>query len=177
MNLLILMCIFYTSNATYYCNMHVVIEDCLFDMWNRDAGIAKSSVTTIINNLNRVYHNTVFQQMDLEFQLEKLSLGSEICSSKDAKLHSKACLHKFSHHSLTNSSLYCLHYLFTYRDFANGHVGLAFPGVVCKDSSVSQAFNVGLITFLNAGWNQSLEMASENLAHEVRFASFTSLTV
>ena len=47
-------------------------------------------------------------------------------------------------------------------------MGLAWPGVVCKDQEFSKvSFNTGLVSFLNSGWNQTIPMVSENLAHEV----------
>lgn len=134
-------------------------------MWNRDREITKSSVTTIISNLNRIYTGTVFQEMGLQFQAAKITIGPDVCSGPITSIHSKQCLIKFSQR--TNSTEYCLHYLFTYRDFSGGHVGLAWPGVVCKDSAFTQSYNTGLVSFLNAGWNQTLTMVSENLAHEI----------
>lgn len=154
-----------TECSGYFCNIHVVIEDGLFEMWNRDREIAKSSVNTIISNLNRIYTGTVFQEMGLQFQAAKISIGPDLCSGPITSIHSKQCLVKFS--QMTNSTEYCLHYLFTYRDFSGGHVGLAWPGVVCKDSAFTQSYNTGLVSFLNAGWNQTLTMVSENLAHEI----------
>ena len=134
-------------------------------MWNRDREIAKSSVTTIVSNLNRIYTGTVFQEIRLQFQAAKITIGPDVCSGPITSIHSKQCLIKFSQR--TNSTEYCLHYLFTYslskfdfsRDFSGGHVGLAWPGVVCKDSAFTQSYNTG--------WNQTLTMVSENLAHEV----------
>jgi len=134
-------------------------------MWNSDSNVAKTSVTTILSNVNRVYTGTVFQEMNIQFQAAKITLGPDICSGSTASVDSKACLLKFS--QITNSTEFCLHYLFTYRDFSNGHVGLAWPGVVCKETVFKESFNTGLVTFLNSGWNQTLTMVSENLAHEI----------
>jgi len=153
------------ARGTFFCNIHVVIEDNLFRMWNSDSNVAKTSVTTILSNVNRVYTGTVFQEMNIQFQAAKITLGLDICSGSTASVNSKACLLKFS--QITNSTEYCLHYLFTYRDFSNGHVGLAHPGVVCKESVFKTSFNTGLVTFLNYGLNQTLTMVSENLAHEI----------
>jgi len=152
--------------ANFYCNIHVVIEDGLYSMWDRDSGIVQTSVTSIISNLNRIYTGTVFQEMGLEFQIAKITIGSDICSGPTTSKHSKHCLTKFS--QMQNSTEYCLHYLFSYRDFLGGHVGLAWPGVVCKDQEFSKvSFNTGLVSFLNSGWNQTIPMVSENLAHEI----------
>jgi len=153
------------ARATFFCNIHVVIENSLFRMWNSDSNAAKTSVTTIFSNLNRVYTGTVFQEMNIQFQAAKITLGLDVCSDRLAAVDSKACLLKFS--QITNSTEYCLHYLFTYRDFSNGHVGLAWPGVVCKESDFKTSFNTGLVSFINYGHNQTLTMVSENLAHEI----------
>ena len=82
-------------------------------MWNSDSNAAKTSVTTIFSNLNRVYTGTVFQEMNIQFQAAKITLGLDVCSDRLAAVDSKACLLKFS--QITNSTEYCLHYLFTYR--------------------------------------------------------------
>jgi len=165
MLLLLILLLSSKAGANFFCNIHVVVEDGLFDMWDRDSDITASSVTTIISNLNRIYTGTVFQQMRLQFQTAKITIGPEVCSGPTASLHSKQCLLKFS--QMTNSTEYCLHYLFTYRDFSGGHVGLAWPGVVCKDSAFVTSFNTGLVSFVNHGFNQTLTMVSENLAHEI----------
>ena len=52
-------------------------------------------------------------------------------------------------------------------------MGLAWPGVVCKESDFKTSFNTGLVSFINYGQNQTLTMVSENLAHEVLILVFT----
>eukprot|EP00091_Calanus_sinicus_P004362 TRINITY_DN14625_c0_g1_i1.p1 TRINITY_DN14625_c0_g1~~TRINITY_DN14625_c0_g1_i1.p1 ORF type:complete len:119 (-),score=26.52 TRINITY_DN14625_c0_g1_i1:54-410(-) len=102
---LIISLLFYPESSGYYCNIHVVIEDGLFEMWNRDSEIAKSSVTRIISNLNRIYTGTVFQEMGLQFQAAKITIGTDVCSGPITSIHSKQCLMKFS--QMTNSTEYC----------------------------------------------------------------------
>ena len=84
-------------------------------MWNRDSGIVKTSINSIVDNVNKIYTGTVFQEMRLKFQVAKITVGTEICSGPETSKHSKACLTKFSQMQISNSTDYCLHYLFTYR--------------------------------------------------------------
>eukprot|EP00092_Neocalanus_flemingeri_P008939 GFUD01009616.1.p1 GENE.GFUD01009616.1~~GFUD01009616.1.p1 ORF type:complete len:480 (+),score=109.95 GFUD01009616.1:684-2123(+) len=164
--ILLLFLVPYPGCASYYCNIHVVIEDGLYAMWNRDSGIAKTTVTSIISNLNRIYTDTVFQEMGLLFQVAKITIAPDICAGPTTSEHSKACLTKFSQN--TNSTEHCLNYLFTYRDFSGGQVGSAWPGYVCLDQEFAKlSLNTGLVSFLNFEQNQTLTMVSENLAHEI----------
>ena len=78
--------------------------------------------------------------------------------------------HQLHEHTVNYNIDYSFLWLFLlpfFRDFSNGHVGLAWPGVVCKESDFKTSFNTGLVSFINYGHNQTLTMVSENLAHEV----------
>ena len=80
------------------------------------------------------------------------------------QLHTHAHTHE---HTVHYNIDYLIIFLPFFRDFSNGHVGLAWPGVVCKESDFKTSFNTGLVSFINYGHNQTLTMVSENLAHEV----------
>ena len=67
---------------------------------------------------------------------------------------------------------FCLSYLFTYRDFDQGVLGLAFvassgsPGGICDKRASNRNYNVGLVTLLNYG-NRVTRLVSElTFTHE-----------
>ena len=82
--------------------------------------------------------------------------------------------------SLKNHDLYCLSYLFTYRDFNDGVLGLAFVGStssstaggICeKNTQFSngkrKSLNTGVVSFLNYGQDVPQPVSRITFAHEL----------
>ncbi|KAK2174993.1 hypothetical protein NP493_755g01041 [Ridgeia piscesae] len=85
-------------------------------------------------------------------------------------------------HSFTNHSDFCLSFLFTYRDFPGGVVGMAWvagtsgTGGVCgryqkyrdeSGSTIYKNYNTGIVSILNYGKRVPLRVSTITLAHEV----------
>ncbi|KAK3597916.1 hypothetical protein CHS0354_042255 [Potamilus streckersoni] len=81
-------------------------------------------------------------------------------------------------HSLENHDDFCLAYLFTYRDFTGGTLGLAWVGApsqasggVCEKfkqySGVWKSLNTGIVTTLNYGKEVPFSVSKLTFAHEV----------
>lgn len=64
---------------------------------------------------------------------------------------------------------YCLAHSFTYQDFDNGVLGLAFVGTICNgfQSSTAPSVNTGITTALNGGSTSSTLQTNIVFAHEV----------
>ncbi|XP_074661088.1 disintegrin and metalloproteinase domain-containing protein 10-like isoform X2 [Tubulanus polymorphus] len=84
--------------------------------------------------------------------------------------------------SLNNHTMYCLAYIFTYRDFSGGTLGLAWVGSPGKSSGgiceinklyeekgkvVYKSYNTGIVTFLNYGNKVATKVSILTFAHEV----------
>lgn len=83
-------------------------------------------------------------------------------------------------HSTANYSAFCLSYRFTYRDFDDGVVGLAYigpqPGMnvaggICEDvqtfsGGVMKTLNTGIVTSLNFGRRIPPSLSALTFAHE-----------
>ncbi|KAK3597917.1 hypothetical protein CHS0354_042258 [Potamilus streckersoni] len=80
--------------------------------------------------------------------------------------------------SLENHNAFCLAYVFTYRDFAQGTLGLAWVGApsqasggVCEKfkqySGVWKSLNTGIVTTLNYGKEVPFSVSKLTFAHEV----------
>eukprot|EP00092_Neocalanus_flemingeri_P012615 GFUD01013596.1.p1 GENE.GFUD01013596.1~~GFUD01013596.1.p1 ORF type:complete len:371 (-),score=81.55 GFUD01013596.1:71-1183(-) len=153
-------------SSLFFCNLHVVIDTPLFAHWQQDIANVTRAVTEITEDLNIIYNNHGF---GIQFQVGKITVGRDVCSASSCPDIS-SLLNSFS--EFANSSEYCLHYLFTYRDFASGTVGLAWKGVTCRDLDHTKLVgdlirNTGLVSFLNFGKTQTLLQVADSLAHEI----------
>ncbi|KAL3886426.1 hypothetical protein ACJMK2_026418 [Sinanodonta woodiana] len=81
-------------------------------------------------------------------------------------------------HSMENHDDFCLAYVFTYRDFAQGTLGLAWVGSpsqasggVCERfkqyAGVEKSLNTGIVTTLNYGKEVPFSVSKLTFAHEV----------
>ena len=143
---------------------------------------AMSEIVTLISTVQEIYRNTDFNGDGISDSIQPVIIKLEIFDPGEpgyrygaASIEVKDFLDLWSQE---DQSMYCLALLLTYRDFANGVMGLAWVaqppggnrGGICEPVLRFQAgqrsLNTAIVTFLNFGQIQPRSISTITIAHE-----------
>ncbi|XP_072144444.1 disintegrin and metalloproteinase domain-containing protein 10-like [Dermacentor andersoni] len=188
------------SVRTYrVCGLHIAVDHLLYKRYHEQDGDAvrtRERLSTLIAGhvarASEVYRRTSFGGVqDVSFTVHRVKINDTAsCSDKENQFcqeHMDAALFLLTTARSANFDDYCLAYTWTYRDFADGVLGLAYVGNsttstlgVCDKSQLVQtdqhshklgltrlSLNTGIITFLNYGDHVSQASSEITFCHEI----------
>lgn len=183
------------------CSLYIQTDTYLWDHIRRDSSTdskAKEEISSLvaqhIKAVNHIYENSDFTGIrGLKFIVQRLRINdSSSCDTPFKKEHNPFCspnidVSNFLNlNSQFNHNDFCLAYIFTYRDFSGGTLGLAWvastsgaSGGICekyksytenihgRQVQTKRSLNTGIITFVNYNSRVPPKVSELTLAHEI----------
>ncbi|CAN7984026.1 unnamed protein product, partial [Ixodes hexagonus] len=184
------------------CNLEVNIDHTLFQKYyvpDEDAALTRERLTDLISvhvqRANSIYGATNFGGIeDISFVVQSIKINDTSHCLGTQRLSNPFCIsgidsaHMLHIASLANHDDFCLSYTWTYRDFADGILGLAWiakrdvgSGGICEKHRMSvelapgtnkykefrMSLNSGIVTFQNYNNFVPLYISTITFAHEI----------
>ncbi|XP_076366430.1 disintegrin and metalloproteinase domain-containing protein 10-like isoform X2 [Tachypleus tridentatus] len=183
------------------CSLYIQTDSLLWEHMKRhestDTKVKEEIISLIaqhVNAVNRIYENTNFNgYKGIKFVVQRVKINdSSACDTSVERKSNLYCIPNIdvsnflNLNSQTNHDEFCLAYVFTYRDFAGGTLGLAWvasasgaSGGICekyksyteniggRQVQNKRSLNTGVITFVNYNSRVPPKVSELTLAHEI----------
>ncbi len=185
-----------TANGNRFCQMLIAADHLFVDnIGGGSASAAMAEMVTILTQVQEIFRTTDFDNDGTADGIIPLIARVEILNRNDPSYNfgtpTIAVNEYLDRWSQINHEEFCLALLFTYRDFANGVLGLAWvaqatggnSGGICEDRvtlNVGPRFlNTAIVTMQNFGRRQPRSVTVITTAHELghNFGSPVSSTL
>uniref|UniRef100_T1IMD0 ADAM10 endopeptidase n=1 Tax=Strigamia maritima TaxID=126957 RepID=T1IMD0_STRMM len=183
------------------CSLYIQTDTLLWDHIHnqeKDPTKTREEITSLIAQhvkaVNHIYQKENFTKYQgIKFVVQRITINdSSACDTEEKIKTNHFCSRNIdvsnflNLNSQMNHDAFCLAYIFTYRDFSEGTLGLAWvaspqgaSGGVCekyklysenvngRPVQIKRSLNTGIITFVNYNTRVPLKVSQLTLAHEI----------
>ncbi|XP_057330460.1 disintegrin and metalloproteinase domain-containing protein 10-like [Microplitis mediator] len=164
------------------CMLYLQADHTFFEHYRSEEACIEV-MTRHVQRVNSIYRHTDFNQDgepdNISFMIKRVKIhGADALKDPSYRLNGKYGVEEFLElFSEENYDAFCLSYMFTYRDFEKGTLGLAWTGDLKNAGGVCEknghyrgsmkSLNTGIITLLNYGKHVPPAVSHVTLAHEI----------